>query len=183
MFAPTQTVTLDDGSAIELVSVYSERPLALVFLRHAGCISCREIVSSLKRFPEANVIFVASERAEECAAFRERMASPHRFISDPNRSLYEAFGLGRGGVGQVLHPRVMRRGLEAMKSGVRQGKPSGDPMALGGAFVIDREGVVTWEHRSADISDNPCPQTIVEALARAQEGRVKSYPFAGIAQR
>ncbi|RYG40036.1 hypothetical protein EON79_23280, partial [bacterium] len=121
--------------------------------------------------------------AEECAAFRLRMESPHRIISDPNRVLYEAFGLTRGTLTQILKPKAFGRGLSAMRAGLRQGLPTSDPMQLGGAFVVDREGCVAWEYRSQDQSDNPTAEAILEALARAGEDEVKFYPFAGIAQR
>ncbi len=183
MFAPAQTVTLDDGSSIELGTVWKDRPLALVLLRHLGCIFCREIVARLREMPDANLLFVAGERTEECAEFRARMESPHRFISDPGRTLYEAFGLTRGGLTQVIHPRVVTNGISALRAGLRQGRPTSDPMQLGGAFVIDRSGCVDWEFRSADISDNPTAEQILGALARAGEREVKFYPFAGIAQR
>lgn len=183
MFAPTQTVTLDDGDSLELGTLWAERPLAIVLLRHLGCIFCREIVARMRQYPEANLLFVAVERAEECAAFRARMESPHRIVSDPGRALYEAFGLTRGTLMQILTPRSMGRGLSAMRAGLRQGLPTSDPMQLGGAFVIDRRGCVDWEYRSRDHSDNPSAEAILGALASAAKGEVQSYPFAGIAQR
>lgn len=183
MFAPTQTVTLDDGSSVELGTLFAERPLALVFLRHFGCMFCREIVGWMNRHPEANVVFVAGERVEECARFRERTDSSHRFVSDPGRSLFEAFGLGRGRLAQLMNANTVRRGIAAMRQGFYQGVPTSDPMMLGGAFVVDTDGCIAWEYRSRDMADNPSSDEILGALARAEKGEVKFYPFAGIAQR
>ncbi|MER3495373.1 MAG: hypothetical protein C4320_00180 [Armatimonadota bacterium] len=167
MFAPMQVVTLDDGSSVELPSLYRDRPLALIFLRHLGCIFCREVVLSLNAYPEANMAFVALERAELCHQFRLRFESPHPVISDPSRTLYDAFSIGHAKLGQVLNPHTIGRGLMNMRSGLRNGRPSSDSMTLGAVFVINQEGIVVWEHRAKDIADNPSGAMIVEALEAA----------------
>ncbi len=166
-YAPTQAVTLDDGSSIELRDLYASRPLGLVFLRHLGCLFCREIVARLRDVPEENLVFVAGERAEACAEFRVRMVSPQRFVSDPGRSLYEAFQLGRGGLGAFVNPHVVRRGIAALRAGHRQSVPTSNPRQLGGAFVVDTEGRIVWEHRSRDQADNPDASEIQSALREA----------------
>ena len=162
-----QTVTLDDGSAVDLEAMYCERPLALVFLRHIGCAFCREIVGRFREAKRENIVFVAMERAEEVAAFRERAQSPQRFISDPSRTLYEAFEMGRAGFGQIMNLKTLKRGFGAMRAGYFQGIPTADASALGGAFIIARDGMVVWEYRSADISDNPSIEAITGALRGA----------------
>ena len=167
VFAPTQAVTLDDGSSVELRDLYCERPLALVFLRHLGCLFCREIVTQLREIPSESLVFVAGERAESCAEFRERAEIPQRFVSDPGRTLYEAFGLERGGLGAFVSPKIIGRGIAAMRAGHRQAIPTSDPRQLGGAFVVDSGGRVVWEHRSEDIADNPLAEDLAKALRRA----------------
>lgn len=58
-------------------------------------------------------------------------------ISDPDRSLYAAFGLQRGSVLQLLGPSVWKAGLEAFRRGHRAGRPIGDPFMMSGAFLIE----------------------------------------------
>ncbi|MFT5732735.1 MAG: hypothetical protein ACJA2W_000035 [Planctomycetota bacterium] len=55
-------------------------------------------------------------------------------ISDPDRVLFQAFDLGRASVGQVFGLRVWKEALKVARFGV--GKPVGDPLALGGTFLV-----------------------------------------------
>ncbi|QDV09543.1 hypothetical protein Poly30_51010 [Planctomycetes bacterium Poly30] len=55
-------------------------------------------------------------------------------ISDPDRTLFRAFDLGRASLGQVFGLRVWKEALKVARFGV--GKPVGDPLALGGTFLV-----------------------------------------------
>lgn len=167
MRAPRIDVVMDDGRSVPLESLFTERPVALVFLRHFGCIFCREHAAWLAQHPELNVVFVAHGTPEESASFRAEIDSPHPFISDPRRVLFEAFGLRRAGLGQILNLHVLSRGAQAWKNGYRNGRPCSDPLQLGGSFVVDRKGEVTWGKPAADAADNAPPEAIAEALQAA----------------
>jgi hypothetical protein len=73
-------------------------------------------------------------------------------VSDPDQSLYRAFGLGRAGLGQVVNPGVLGRGFAAARKGHLQGRMVGDPMRLGGAFLV-RDGRVAAAYRNRDVAD------------------------------
>jgi len=68
-----------------------------------------------------------------------------RAVSDPAGSLYAAFGLGRGGVRQLLGPRVLWAGLKAALRGHGVGRPVGDPRRMSGWFLV-ADGAVAWSH-------------------------------------
>ncbi len=55
-------------------------------------------------------------------------------LADPDRVLFQAFGLGRASVGQVLGLRVWKEFFKVARFGI--GKPAGDTMALGGTFLV-----------------------------------------------
>ncbi len=165
MYAPNVVVALDGKEQKDLASFYRERPLVLIFLRHFGCIFCREQVAQLRSHPEWNVLFVTMGTQEEATEFRQSMESPHRFISDPNKRLYEDFGLRRGSFGQMFSPRTFKRGFQATRAGNSVGKPVGDPWQLSGAFLIGTDGRVLGEHRSSDASDNLTTEDISGWLA------------------
>lgn len=165
MQAPLTHVTLHTGESVELSSFYQKGPLALVFLRHFNCIFCREQISGLREFPEENIVFVSLGKTEEAAAFREKMESPQTYISDPNKVLYEQFGLKRGSFAQMFNATTFRRGFAAMKEGHRTGAtPVGDPWMLAGTFIIQPSGEVSFSHYSRDASDNLTAETIVGLL-------------------
>jgi hypothetical protein len=112
-------------------------------------------VAQLRPHPDLPIVFVSLESVERTEAFRLRTRSPHPFIADPGRVLYQAFGLKRAGLPQVLNRATMRRGIEAARAGHSLLKvPTADPMQLAGTFVIGRDGQVLWGHRSEEVSDN-----------------------------
>jgi hypothetical protein len=162
--APLVVVTLHSGESVELESLYRDRPLALVFLRHFGCIFCREQITQLRGFPNENVVLVAMGKVQETSDFREKMESPQLFISDPNKSLHELFGLRRGSFTQMFNPTTFKRGFAASKMGNKVGSPVGDPWMLAGTFIIQCNGELSFSHYSRDASDNLTGETIIELL-------------------
>lgn len=116
----------------------------------------------LREKADWNVVFVCMASPEEAEKFRLKMDSPHRFISDPTKDLYEVFGLKRGNLIQLFGPNVWRAGVRAGKYGV--GAPVGDPLQLSGTFVLNSTGEVTWEHRDRDAGDTAPVDSIGRAL-------------------
>ncbi len=167
MKVPLFDVVLSDGSTVPLRSLYEDRPLCLVFLRHLGCIFCREHVAELREAKDLNIAFVSMSAAPEVDRFRKEAGSPHPFISDSARALFEVFGLRRASLGQVFSPKVFGKGARAWSKGVRSSRPPTDPWQLGGTFVIDTDGEVVWERRSEDVADNATVEEIRLALAKA----------------
>ncbi|MBC8066107.1 MAG: AhpC/TSA family protein [Chlorobia bacterium] len=166
MKAPQLRVTLDDGSVEELSNLFQEGPLILVFLRHFGCVFCRYQVGQLRGNPELPIAFVCMEEPKEAVAFKAKMRSPHRFICDPDRRLYEAFGVKRGSTRQMINLRTLGKGLQATLAGFGQGKPTSDPMQLSAAFIVAPGGNVAWSHYAEDASDVVTAKTLTERLER-----------------
>lgn len=158
---PVPPVLLHTGETIPFADLHRE-PVALVFLRHLGCLFCREHVAQLAAHPELNVVFVAMAGSGEVNAFREDYASPHRFVCDPERVLHAQYGIATARMGQVLSPRVLARSLAAWRYGVS--RPTGDPMSLAATIVLNESGEVTWTHHSKDVADNATPEQIAKAL-------------------
>ena len=153
MQAPDAQVDLEDGARVHLRELYRDRPLALVFLRHFGCIFCRYQVSQLRPAADLNIAFVCMESASEAKEFKAKLRSPHRFISDPGHRLYEAFGVKTGTGRQLVTLNALKQGFKATLAGSFQGKPTADPMQLSAAFVIGTEGEVSWSHYAKDAGD------------------------------
>lgn len=112
-------------------------------------------MARLRLHDQLNVVFVTMGTPEETEAFRLKERSPHRFVCDPDRELYRAFGLGRGTGRQMFNPKVFARGFGATLRGHWVGLPVGDPWQMPGVFAIDPQGEVVWEYRSVDAADNP----------------------------
>lgn len=154
-----------DGARVTLYGMAAERPVAMVFLRHLGCIFCRQQVAMLRdAMPEENVVFVTMSPPKVAARFRTWMRSPHPFLCDPERRLYEAFDVPRSTVGKYFSSTVVKAALRAYRSGYRNALDFDDQLQLGGTFVIDRAGDVLGSFVSEDIADAPAPETILALL-------------------
>ena len=166
MRVPEIGLLLSDGERTTLRVLAAEGPVALVFLRHLGCIFCREQVATLRdALPTENVVFVTMAEPKLAARFRAWMRSPHPFLCDPERRLYTAFGLQCADRRTLFGQRVVLRGVGALLKGYRQGRIVGDPWQLGGTFVIDADGCVTASFPAADAGDHPSPEALRNALA------------------
>lgn len=87
-------------------------------------------------------------------AERYHLGDAH-FISDPNKTLYQAFDLKKGGLNALMGPRNLIRGFKAaILDGHGFGKPVGDPMQMGGTFLVSGGKIVrSFVHKTA--SDRP----------------------------
>lgn len=77
--------------------------------------------------------------------------------------LYEAFGLERGSVLQLLGPAVWSSGLRAAMKGNFIGMPVGDPFLMPGLFLLQGERV-TWRHEFGHAGDSPDFRALVRDL-------------------
>ncbi len=161
-------IELASGRRCKLGDLCAEGPLALVFLRHLGCIFCREHVGRLAReAPHDRIHLVAMADPDLAREFLRRHPTPHSMVCDPQRRLFEAFGLERGTLGQLAGPKVWARGAKAFAAGYRQGRTLGDPAQLPGAFILDGSGRVVWSHLAKHAGDTAEP-SVLSAMLRAQ---------------
>ena len=137
-------------------------PLLIVFLRHGGCPFCRETLADLAArraaIEGAGVTIVLVHMMEDGAAaelFARYGLDDVPRISDTERRLYGAFELRRGGVGEVVGPRVWWRGFKtAILRRHGFGKPAGDIFQLPGAFLLVG-GRIVRAHRGRTSADRP----------------------------
>ena len=113
------------------------------------------------------VTFVSTADPATTNRFRNWIGTPHQFICDESASLFQRFGLKRATLAQAISPRIAARGLISVLKGNINGKPAGDPMRLGGTFLIDGDGLILWSHVAKDVSDNATLSEIRSAIAAA----------------
>lgn len=137
-------------------------PILLVFLRHTGCTFCREALSDLaekrREIESAGVRLVLVHMSPEDRArkFLERYGLQDVLrVSDPGRSLYRAFGLGRGGFLSLFGPKVWMRGFKAgVLDGHGIGRLAGDGFQMPGVFLV-YQGEVLTSYRHDSAADRP----------------------------
>lgn len=165
MRVPDFGVLRSDGARVTLYSLAAERPVALVFLRHLGCIFCRQQVGTMRdEMADENVVFVTMSEPKVAARFRLWMRSPHPFLSDPERRVYEAFGIPRSTAGKYFSAAVVRKALAAYRKGYRNALDFDDQLQLGGTYVFDGTGEVRASFIAEDISDAPSAETLRRLL-------------------
>lgn len=148
------------GVSLEELSKLS--PLLLVFLRHNGCVFCREALSDLerqRRAIEAQGVRIALVHQGTDAQAQALLANyglddlPR--VSDPDRYLYRAFGLGRGDLLKLAGPTVWWRGFQAaFLEGHGFGRVVGDAFQMPGVFLIFH-GEVLRSYRHHTAADRP----------------------------
>jgi peroxiredoxin len=139
-----------------------ETPLMVVFLRHGGCIFCREALQDIaaqRRAIEATgtrlVLVHMGTAAEADALFRRYGLQDVMRIADSEQTLYRAFGLRKGRLRELFGPKVLARGFEAgilHRHGI--GRRMGDGFQMPGVFLIYHGEVIrSYRHQSA--ADRP----------------------------
>jgi peroxiredoxin len=184
---PSEASALEDvvlhdpeGHAVRLGDLWSERPAVLVFVRHFGCVFCRELAVDIHRhreeFEEADVelVVIGHGSAAHAADFRKLQNVDLRLLVDPDRKVYELAGAKVATLNELIGPRQILRGLRATvmsrlgqgSIAVHQGKILGHAAQLGGVLIVAPDGTVRYAHLSEESGDNP-PAREVLAAARA----------------
>jgi peroxiredoxin len=165
-----------DGDEVRLGELWSEEPVALVWVRHYGCVHCRshavELDKARSEFDAAGVrvVLVGQATPRQAAHFRRRLDIDLPVLADESRETYRAAGAKVATAGELLGPKSVTRGLKATfesRGKVHQGRIIGHPAQLGGAMVVAPGGEVTWSHMAEDASDNATPDEILAAARQA----------------
>lgn len=161
--APDLQVTTALGEPIQLSSLWQEKPLLLVFTRHFGCPQCKEMLDQLVQHKHElegaglNVAVVTQGNPAETLEFGKRQAPGVFVLSDPERSAYQAYGLGRGTMWQVLlSPQVIRETATARQHGhtAELPPPGQDVMQMSGTFIIGMDGRIRLPYYYENIADH-----------------------------
>ncbi len=169
-----------DGRQVRLGDLWSERPAVLVFVRHFGCVFCRQMAVEIHRarhdFEQADVelVVIGHGSPAQAADFRRQQNVELPLLVDPDRRVYELAGAKVATLPELIGPRQILRGLRAtilsrLRQGsiaVHQGRIIGHAAQLGGVLVIAPDGSVRYAYLSEESGDNP-PAREVLAAARA----------------
>ena len=114
------------------------------------------------------VLFVAFDEPEQLQRTLLRgLELPYPLLVDRDRAAYRAWGLERGSVLRVWgDPRVWLRYAGEIARGERLRLPGDDTLQLGGDFVVDPDGTVSYS-RPQQRDDRPPVAELIGALERA----------------
>ena len=116
----------------------------------------------------ARVVLIGMGTPRHAAWFRAKYAPELPVLADADRVSYKAMGLRVGSAAELVGPKSVAAGVRhALRSGVGQGRPVGNPAQLGGALVVAPGGEVRLEQRARHAGDS----AEVDGLLRAVAGR------------
>ena len=167
------TVLDPDGEEVRLGSQWRERPAVIVWLRHFGCLFCREQVRAFRAvLPEierrgARLVFVGNGGLHHLQQFvsEEHITVPA--FTDPALRTYRAIG-AQSGVLRTLGPQSLRASLRALRTGVRQGAVQGRPFQQGGVLVVLPGDRIVFTHLSRTAGDHPAVDAVLRSLPAPQ---------------
>jgi peroxiredoxin len=158
-----------DGRDVRLGQLWAENTAVLVFVRHFGCLFCRQQVAELSDERErirslgAELAVIGHGTVEETRAFRDEHHLACPLFTDPGRQAYRALAM-RHGRRTLMSPRVVVHTITALWQGFRQTFVAGDPLQQGGVIVIAPGGVERFRYISREAGDHPPVSRILAAL-------------------
>ena len=155
------------GREIRLGSLWASRPAVLVFLRHYGCIFCREHVAQLREHEEAfrakGAALAAIGLGDRLYAreFSKQTSIQFPLLIDEKREAYEKAELRSANLLHLLKSDYAKSWKRAKAAGHQQQKLLGrNPFQLGGSFVFGPGDIDRFAHYSETIGDNASPASI-----------------------
>ena len=147
-------------------------PSVVVFVRHYGCIFCRERAAEVRTHRAAierkgaRIVFVGNGLPAMAREFAAQHADGIPVLSDPTKKTFELAGMRRG-LSTVMRPSMLANAWRAFRSGHRQTKVQGDPWQQGGALVLGADGAVLHAQRDCAAGDAIDWARVVAALPGA----------------
>jgi hypothetical protein len=122
-------------------------------------------IDAFLRERSVRVLVVSFTPPKLMAAFLKEHPLAFAVVSDPRRDAYRFFELGRTSFWAFFKPRVLGRFIRKIIAGGRVRRPvDNDVMQLGGDFLFDAAGQLTWSWRSRDATDRPTALDIKRAV-------------------
>jgi peroxiredoxin len=168
-----------EGRRVRLGDEWRDRPAVVVWLRHFGCIFCKQQAAGFLAHQSeiegagARLVFVGNGEVRWARAFEAEHCPGCRILTDPGLTSYRAIGARRGWRTGV-RPRVIAAGLSAFRQGFRQTAVRGVADQQGGVFVLFPGDRVAYAYLSGSAGDHPPIADVIAALratpARAAAG-------------
>jgi peroxiredoxin len=133
------------GNPVRFSMLYANGPTMIVFVRHFGCIFCRERVRALTACIDGldglgyDAVIIGNGTPLMAQAFAEELALEVPLYTDPERVSFRLAGMQRI-FGLTL--RSLRAYLRSLRSGARQGTVAGDVWQQGGIITVGADGLL-----------------------------------------
>ncbi len=131
----------------------------LVFLRHFGCMFCREMVADLRAHAATDgererILFFYQGTVQEGREFFTEHWSSARAIADQPLKFYQGFGVPKASLAKTFSPQVWRSGMKTWARGHRPGLVQRNARQMPG-FMWVQGGRIVWRHDFEHVGDHP----------------------------
>jgi peroxiredoxin len=167
------TVLDEHKQVLRLGDLWSTRPVVLTFVRHFGCVFCREQVTELRgdldriHAAGAELVVIGNGAPNFIHGFREVTGYDGPLYTDPSRASYKAAEMKRGW-STFLTPKLITNAARALVHGNMQGSVQGDPAQQGGTLVIAPPGKIVFHFVSDTGGDHAKTEDVLAALAKLE---------------
>lgn len=140
-----------------------DQPLLLVFLRHFGCVFCKEALSDLQEQREVfkskgvGLVFIHMAEYEVAEEYFQKFNFDNVLhVSDIECEYYAAFGLTKGKFSQLYGLQTWIRGYALNKEGhkLEMAKSLGDSTQMPGIFLVSN-GSIKEKYIHKEASSQP----------------------------
>lgn len=168
-FSMIQEMKTNKGDTVRELS--DQKPVLLVFLRHFGCVFCKEALDDISKLKSTiadnGISLVFVHMAPNYIAnnyFEEFNLDPAIHVSNPEKNFYTAFGLMKGTISQLYGLRTWIRGFSSSTSNYKLelAEQLGDSTQMPGMFLISK-GNITMEYIHKRASERPDYQAFIVA--------------------
>lgn len=154
------------GVKVHFSSLWKDRTVIIIFLRHFSCIGCRAHADQVWNFHrqmknlKVKIIFIGNGRPDVIKVFKEEMKLHDAEIyTDPSLETFKACGMHRG-VSNYINLKSFIEARRIKKQGYKQGKYTedvGDLWQNGGVVGFKDPGKVIYHFTSKHLGDYDDP--------------------------
>ncbi len=171
--SPDDLSQIKTNQGISLLDLSNKGPVLLVFLRHFGCIFCREAMKDLAKNRNAiekrgvQIVFVhMSDKITADSYFNDYGLQGVQHVADPECDIYEQFGLLKGNFNQLYGLQIWLRGIQStvLEGNSFSFKQIGDGLQMPGVFYI-LNGKIREQFVHSRISDRPNYLDLIDCCA------------------
>jgi Peroxiredoxin len=147
------------------VEIEEGKKYIISFHRYMGCVWCQmDIIKLLKEKDKIKekgvevIIFIQSPKEVVKEYLKDFPDFPFRLVPDPEKKVYNIFGVESGSFLDLVSPTAFLRTLKdsplLSKYKFIKGGVKGDRFLRPAFFVVDN-GIVVWSYKSKNVADSP----------------------------
>ena len=111
------------------------------------------------------VLVISFASVSTVSRYQERHRWPFAVLTDPERTSYRAFGLGRFSRARVFSLSTLLLYMRLLRKGIKREPYGGeDVYQSGGDFLLDQSGKVLWSFKSKDPTRRPSVDEMLKAV-------------------